>query len=255
MNNWKENNISRNNKRKERIGSIFNNSHGRKYVVTEYKSAHDVLVEFECGFSVKVEWKAARQGYISHPLDKTVYGVGVLGFGEFTSNSFDGKLYGTWQRMLRRCYGDQNKETYIGVTVCDEWHNFQNFCGWAVEQEGFQEDSWHLDKDLLSGTNQKIYSPDTCCFLPIEINMVIQGKKSDNGLPQGVVLDKRRSLYFSSAIKGEDNKFLGYSKNPEECFAKYKHAKEKIVKDIAFKWKDKISNVAYDALLKFEVQS
>ncbi|MOA55299.1 hypothetical protein D3C78_1790650 [compost metagenome] len=43
------------------------------------------------------------------------------------------------------------------------------------------------------------------------------------------------------------------SKSIEECFLAYKTEKEKYVKFLADKWKDSISQKAYDALMQYEV--
>lgn len=65
-------------------------------------------------------------------------------------------------------YLPKNKPTYEGCTVCDEWLYFSNFKKWFDENyiEGFQ-----LDKDIIIRGN-KVYSPQTCCFVPKEINII-----------------------------------------------------------------------------------
>lgn len=77
--------------------------------------------------------------------------------------------YRKWADLLRRCYSKrflEKRSSYKGCTVCKEWHTFSNFKRWMEKQD------WEgkvLDKDLLSG-DDKIYSPDTCVFLPSKIN-------------------------------------------------------------------------------------
>jgi hypothetical protein len=74
--------------------------------------------------------------------------------------------------MLGRCYG-VNKSTYPeyggrGITVCTEWHNFQNFVAWYDAQ--YKEDGWHIDKDILFTGPVPIYQPETCVLVPPKIN-------------------------------------------------------------------------------------
>ena len=46
---------------------------------------------------------------------------------------------------------------------------------------------WELDKDILVKGN-KIYSPDTCCFVPKEVNTVFTKRQSKRGdYPIGVI--------------------------------------------------------------------
>lgn len=75
--------------------------------------------------------------------------------------------------MLNRCCSGKlhkRESTYINCKVCDEWLNFQNFSEWFknnyYEVEGQRME---LDKDILNKGN-KIYSPNTCIFVPHNIN-------------------------------------------------------------------------------------
>ena len=103
-----------------------------------------------------------------------MFGIGYNGIGEH-KNSLEGRptsAYSRWKDMLRRCYCNKTKNTqsaYSNVTVCDEWHDFQNFADWFYSN---YIDGFDLDKDLLSG-NVKIYSPETCCFLSPEHNSLL----------------------------------------------------------------------------------
>ena len=71
--------------------------------------------------------------------------------------------------------------SYKGVEVCEEWYNFQNFAEWCETQKflnakDVKGKSYQLDKDILVKGN-KIYSPDTCCFVPPEINSLFINAK------------------------------------------------------------------------------
>lgn len=75
----------------------------------------------------------------------------------------------TWSSMHKRvvediCYVRQN------VEICDEWYEFDAFLEWYVENY-YEVDGEYvaLDKDLFSGY-RKLYSPDTCVFLPTKLN-------------------------------------------------------------------------------------
>ena len=56
-----------------------------------------------------------------------------------------------------------------------------------------------------------------------------------------------------SKNKGKQE-FLGYFNTEIEAFNAYKKAKESFVKEQAEKWKGKIDERAYDALMNYEVE-
>lgn len=99
---------------------------------------------------------------------KPIYGVGVNDLDAFTRGT---KVYLVWKSMLARCYCDKFQETnqtYIGCSVCDEWKTLSNFKEWfdANYKEGYE-----IDKDILIKGN-KVYSPETCRFIPRRLNKI-----------------------------------------------------------------------------------
>ena len=80
--------------------------------------------------------------------------------------------------MNDRCYNERHQRYNLygakGVTVCEGWKDFKTFKSTVIKVEGYDEQSildglLHLDKDSKDIEN-KIYSPETCCFVPNEIN-------------------------------------------------------------------------------------
>ena len=70
--------------------------------------------------------------------------------------------------MLERSHSVSYKQDnieYVDVTCVPEWHLFQTFAEWCDVQIGFNNEGWHLDKDILVKGN-KIYGPDFCAFVP-----------------------------------------------------------------------------------------
>ena len=105
------------------------------------------------------------------------------------------KAYQAWSNMLTRGYSKKYKNertTYKDVTVCEEWHNFQNFAKWF--EENYIE-GWHLDKDILVKGN-KVYSEGACCFVPPEINNLFTKADRIRGkYPIGVYEDKQAGKF------------------------------------------------------------
>ena len=96
-------------------------------------------------------------------MTKLVCGVGVYEKGKYAANEIvDGnskitKVYNTWHSMLERGYCLKVKlkfPTYQGVTVCNDWLNFQTFAEWYNKQQFANKIDYHLDKDLLVSCNK-----------------------------------------------------------------------------------------------------
>jgi len=99
-------------------------------------------------------------------------------------------FYDKWTTMLKRCYSPKhhkNYPSYIGCSVCPEWRYFSKFRLWM---EGQKWEGMELDKDILVKGN-RVYSPDTCCFVPGTINSLFgPGRKKKNNLPECVKLSR-----------------------------------------------------------------
>lgn len=153
---------------KMEVGRIYKTSNCGDVKVIAYHSCNDVDVEFvNTGTKLNVRAFTLASGSIKDPMSPSVLGVGYLGIGthKASENRKPTKVYKTWVGMMQRCYSERerwNNRSYKDCTVCDEWHNFQNFAEWMESQnyEGME-----LDKDTLLSGN-KIYSPDYCCFIP-----------------------------------------------------------------------------------------
>ena len=177
------------------------------------------------------------------------------GFNDLSSSL---PSYSVWHSMLRRCYSSvyhANKPTYVGTIVSDEWLLFSNFNKWFVLNN---VEGWQLDKDLLFN-NSKIYSEETCIFLPNEINCALQTDKGKNGLPSGVSYKTSHGKYVAQlSILDENghrkNKHLIISDSVDVCKKKYSEEKIKYIMTLAEKHKEKLSEKAYNALLNFKVE-
>ena len=164
------------------------------------------------------------------------------------------KEYKLWTSMLQRCYSKTFQEknpTYKDCEVCDEWLKFSNFYNYCQENKQWVDLGYQLDKDLLI-KNNKIYSPETCLWLPSELNsIVLTNKKARGKLPLGVTLGYKK-FRVAMNIDGKLKHFGSYE-TIEDAFLVYKKNKELYIKEKADIFKVVLSEKAYQALHKYEV--
>lgn len=189
---------------------------------------------------------------------KKVFGVGVNDYGDGVMG-VDGKLkpcYRHWYNMLARCYNEKTKQKAPhceGCEVCDEWKWFSNFKEWFDEH---YVEGWQLDKDILVKYN-RVYSPQTCCFVPQEINSLFTKRTRDRGLyPIGVYYDSKgwRKRFVARVVVDGKIKFIGHYLTPEEAFLAYKEKKELNIKQVADRYKEQIESRVYEAMYNYEVE-
>ena len=129
----------------------------------------------------EVQYGDVKRGQVKYPYHPSVFDVGYIGEGDAIAsiNRKNTKVYSTWKGILERAYYSKchlKHPTYKDVGVCDEWLNFNVFAKWFEKN---YTDGYDLDKDLLS-TDNKIYSPNTCVFIPRALNSFLANIKSDN---------------------------------------------------------------------------
>lgn len=190
-----------------------------------------------------------------YTCSKTKFGCANFNIPNACSNKEP--YYKVWHSILVRTLYTPHKRlhpAYNDCTICDEWLNLSNFRDWFENPENGYLDGLQIDKDILVKGN-KVYSPDTCCFVPKEINMLFTKRQNQRGkYPIGVTVVK--NSYISSLSTFYGRKHLGCYKSPLDAFNAYKNAKERYIKKIAKQYfqEGKITKRVYDALMQYEVE-
>lgn len=249
-----------------RIGESKIMKGGILATIIDYKANKDVIVKFENGEVIHCIYNQFKLGTLQSKYYPSVHNIGYLGEGLYEVKENNNKditiQYKTWSSMLGRCYSDNNKKdkTYKNCSVCEEWHNFQNFAKWFDENYyEVENEVMELDKDILHKGN-KIYSPENCIFVPNRINCLFTKNNINRGeYPIGVTYHKRDCVFESACNKMINNRkksiYLGRYSNPEEAFYKgYKPFKENYIKEVANQYKDMIPERLYNAMMKYEVE-
>lgn len=193
-----------------------------------------------------------------------IYGVGVNDWEDSCHHIVDGervliKEYKLWRAMLSRCYSDYTKSvrpTYEGVTCSKDWLYMTKFISDVSNLVGYDRsitDGWVLDKDILQKGN-KVYSKDTCCFVPPEINGCLTVRTLHRGsLPLGVTKAYNGKGEYKARCGFNGKRLsLGVFNTPEEAFEAYRTVKKLELKRLADKWKDSIDPKVYKALVNYD---
>jgi len=170
---------------------------------------------------------------------KLVNGVGVNDADYVVQpTGSDGKqrvcpYYLVWRSMLTRAYCPKyhaKYPTYIGVTVCEEWHSFMAFRAWMETQDW---EGKHLDKDIIVPGN-KVYSPATCAFVSGQINALLNDCAASRGeWPIGASWHKKNKKFHAQIKEDGKKRHLGLFDTPGAAHLAWRKEKARIVRTVA----------------------
>ena len=152
-----------------------------------------------------------------------------------------------WIGIVTRVDGNPS---YRNVELCEEWRDIDVFAEWFKEQDrlGFFQKGWHIDKDLLSPKGKKIYSPETCVFLPPELNLAItnQAEVKDNPFYLGKEVTYNYDYgYYYVKTHG----YLGNFDTKEKASAAYREYRINKVQQLANFYKEHMPEFIYEKLI------
>lgn len=214
-----------------KVGDIFETKNYGKCEVIEYKNTNSIIVRFNfTGFITEVRSGNLRDGSVKDRRRPSVCGVGYAGVGKY-SNKLNKDAYITWRNMMGRCYSEkvqQKQPTYIGCTVCDEWHDFQSFADWYYKNHPMNGNEMQLDKDLKINGN-KVYSPNACLFVSREVNSFITDRSGDVIFHKGTGKFRARC---GNPLSGE-REHLGLFDSERKAYAAWRKRKSEICYQLA----------------------
>ena len=241
-------------------GKLFQTNNFGEVMVLKYINKSKVVIKFTTTGSIReVRAEHLKTGNIKDYTLGTVFGVGVLGEG-FQRADSSSLTYKIWVSMLQRCYlaTADKYSSYVMCSVSETFKHYPTFKTWCETQVGFGSvDSngkqFQLDKDIILRGN-KLYSEDTCCFVPQEINNCILLNTTVRGeCPVGVRYRQDRGTYQAYCSEFGKRVHLGTFSSETEAFYAYKNYKENYIQNIALKWEGKVDNRVYNSLLNWSI--
>jgi len=172
-----------------------------------------------------------------------IYGWGINDVDYVICPTINGKrswcpYYMVWKNMVKRCHYLRYQKrfpTYKGCKIAEKWKYFSVFRAWMEIQDW--EDK-QLDKDFLG--DGKLYSPETCCFVPGWLNSLFTDSGKTRGKwPIGVYWYKQIQKFRAYVNINGQNKYLGSFDTPEEAHQTYLKAKRKYIIEKMIDYPDK----------------
>lgn len=257
-------------KAKQYEGCIYQTRTGSFVKVIEYINSENVTVEFLDDthyIAHNLILANVRTGAVKNPyLRSSVHG-GYLGEGPYTSSGPYTYIHKCWDDIRTRCYGNHQgcNAAYIGVKVDPIWDNYQNFADWAIN---YMKDmnptvKYNIDKDILQWklpNDEKIYSPSTCCFVPLEINQALVNlqdpRRPSNTNKVLGVFETPNHKYAVRVRKDGKNVSIGTYETIEEAAAVYKNYKETKIKELANFYYNAgaLKKDIYEILMNFKIE-
>lgn len=239
----------------DRTGETNVNHQGFKMTIIKYESYDKTTVEFEDKYKTQtvISYQHFKNGFMRNPSFVWLAGRILIDKNDVNENPI---AYQKYRAMIDRCYGKQkyNNVVYKGCEVCKEWFDFENFVKWFNENYyTIENESMELDKDLFG--DGKLYSPNTCIFVPHKLNswfaMFKDYRDRKTDLPMGVNLYDngygKKRYRVNSLEKGQLFDDL------EEAANAYKENIKRKFKEYAENHKNEIPNRLYDKLINYKI--
>lgn len=132
--------------------------------------------------------------------------------------------FSRWDKLMERLGPNNPHKTYDDKSCCPDWLYLSKFKAWMETQEW---EGLDLDKDILFPGN-KIYSPNTCAFVPPWLNTLILTNSQRKGVyPIGVTYVKETGKFRSqvSNFSTNTNLHLGVFSSEQQAHSAWQLGK------------------------------
>lgn len=144
-----------------------------------------------------------------------------LPLGTCTVGGKEAYFYTVWRNMFRRV---REHHSYIGCSVDQRWHKLSDFKLWF---DANYIEGTYLDKDLYVEGN-RVYSPDTCFFVPENLNHLFKSSYKTKGYNW----DKERGKWAAKIKYRGKTKNLGRFADEQSAREAYTKARHEYIVEI-----------------------
>lgn len=246
--------------KEKKIGEQRRNNQGELMTIIDYHDAFNITVLFEDTQTTRqCRYSNFKRGKVKDVFLPVIADVAYVGMDKVPAKDREkGGAYRVWIDMIKRCYDKvryDKYKNYDDCSVCNEWLCYANFKKWYENNHyNIGNETMCIDKDILIKGN-KIYSPDTCIFVPQRINKLFVNNKACRGeYPIGVSYRKNQNLFTATVKINNEKTIKKYCHTAEEAFYAYKNIKERYIKEVADEYKEKIPQKLYDTMYSWQIE-
>lgn len=141
-------------------------------------------------------------------------------------------------------------ESYKDCKISDEWADPGNFTKWY---DANYIDGWEIDKDLL-GWEDKIYSKETCCFLPPRLNLFMVNLRGVfEGKYKGWYYRERDGVFVATVSDTSNRKIhLGHFRTSDDAKIAYVNGKFRVLDSILIDYDKTLSPKIKDGFVSLK---
>lgn len=167
--------------------NLLGQKFGKLSVVSEAGRTKDRRILWacvcECGKEVTVPGRDLKNG---HTKSCGCLQKEILSNIRKKHGDRDARLYTVWKEMKKRCENPKNKSYQYygakGVFVCDEWHDYQTFKEWALEN-GYDENAPFGECTLDRIDPYGNYEPSNCRWVGMDVQAKNKRTNASGGRP------------------------------------------------------------------------
>ncbi len=189
------------------VGYTYTTKQGYNAEIIEKLGNKKFIVLLDNKHKIECSSNSISKKTTQNPFHPTVMGIGYLGTTDvsiFKDYQNECKRYQNMMNRVNSKASLSNDPQYKGCTIHEYFLSKYNFCMWARENMPVVDGvKFSLDKDLLVEGNM-MYSPDTCIFLPHNVNTFLTGNKKRANNRSG-----------HTGIRIERNKWVAFIKDFE----------------------------------------